>query len=101
MGRWIDAEYVEGIFNHCIKCTSDEEVAHVVEWCLNIVENAPAIIIQTELINESVENTADESNEECEYCSGEPMRALDWQYGLDHIFPDYKYCPMCGRKVIE
>lgn len=36
---------------------------------------------------------------DCEYCGGEPMRPLDWQYGLDHIFPDYKYCPMCGRKV--
>lgn len=34
---------------------------------------------------------------DCEYCSGDPMRPLDWQYGLDHIFPDYKYCPMCGR----
>lgn len=35
----------------------------------------------------------------CEYCSGDPMKPLDWQYGLDHIFPDYKYCPMCGRRV--
>ena len=46
----------------------------------------------------TIENTTHESNE-CEYCSGEPMRPLDWQYGLDHIFPDYKYCPMCGRRV--
>ena len=38
---------------------------------------------------------------ECECCSGEPIRPLDWQYGLDHIFPDYKYCPMCGRRVRE
>lgn len=38
---------------------------------------------------------------DCEYCSGEPMRPLDWQYGLDHISPDYKYCPMCGRRVRE
>ena len=38
---------------------------------------------------------------DCEYCCGEPMRPLDWQYGLDHIFPDYKYCPMCGKKVRE
>lgn len=38
---------------------------------------------------------------ECEYCSGDPMKPLDWQYGLDHIFPDYKYCPMCGKKVRE
>lgn len=43
------------------------------------------------------ENATTES--ECEYCSGEPMKPLDWQYGLDHIFPDYKYCPMCGRRV--
>ena len=38
---------------------------------------------------------------DCEYCCGAPMRPLDWQYVLDHIFPDYKYCPMCGRKVRE
>ena len=24
---------------------------------------------------------------------------LDWKYGLDHTFPDYNYCPMCGRKL--
>lgn len=46
----------------------------------------------------TIENTIHESNE-CEYCCGEPMRPLDWQYGLDHVFPDYKYCPMCGRRV--
>lgn len=45
------------------------------------------------------ENATTES--ECEYCSGDPMKPLDWQYGLDHIFPDYKYCPMCGRRVRE
>ena len=101
MEKWIDAKYVEGIFNHCIKRTSDEEVAHVVEWCLNIVENAPTITSPTELINELVDNAADESDEECEYCSSSPMLPLNWKYGLDHILPDYKYCPMCGRKVIE
>ena len=36
---------------------------------------------------------------DCESCSGEPMRPLDWQCGLDYIFPDYKYCTMCGRRV--
>ena len=46
----------------------------------------------------TIESTTHESNE-CEYCCCEPMRPLDWQYGLDHIFPDYKYCPMCGRRV--
>lgn len=98
MGRWIDAKYVEEIFNHCIKRTSDEEVAHVVEQCLNIVENAPTITSPNELMNEFVDNTVDE---ECEYCSGSPMLPLNWKYGLDYILPDYKYCPMCGRKVIE
>lgn len=101
MGRWIDAEHVEGIFSHCIKHTSNEEVARIVEWCLNIVENAPAITSPTELMNEFVENTVDELDEECEYCSGSPMLPLNWKYGLDYILPDYKYCPMCGRKVIE
>lgn len=47
---------------------------------------------------DTIENTTHESNE-CEYCCGEPMRPLDLQYELDHIFPDYKYCPMCGRRV--
>ena len=93
MGRWINAEHVEGIFSHCIKRTSNEEVARIVEWCLNIVENAPAITSPNE--------TANELDEECEYCSGSPMLPLNWKYGLDYILPDYKYCPMCGRKVIE
>lgn len=56
------------------------------------------IIDMQQSISNAEENETPESNE-CEYCCGEPMRPLDWQYGLDHIFPDYKYCPMCGRKV--
>lgn len=37
----------------------------------------------------------------CEYCGDEFVPALNWQYGLDHILPDYKYCPMCGRNLRE
>ena len=44
------------------------------------------------------ENAADTG---CEYCGDEFVPALNWQYGLDHILPDYKYCPMCGRKMEE
>lgn len=29
------------------------------------------------------------------------LPALEWMYGLDHILPDYQYCPMCGRKIEE
>lgn len=36
----------------------------------------------------------EERGKGCECCCDE-----DWKYGLDHIFPDYKYCPMCGRKL--
>ena len=36
---------------------------------------------------------------DCEYCCGEHMRPLDWLYGLNNVFPGYKYCPMCGRRV--
>ena len=37
----------------------------------------------------------------CEYCGDEFVPALNWQYVLDHILPDYKYCPMCGRNLRE
>lgn len=46
--------------------------------------------IKTSIVSYVLENETPKSNE-CEYCCGEPMRPLDWQYGLDHIFPDYKY----------
>lgn len=65
-----------------------------------MAEEIPDIIDMQKTISDAAENEMPESNE-CEYCSGEPMRPLDWQYGLDHIFPDYKYCPMCGRRVRE
>ena len=36
----------------------------------------------------------------CEYCSGD-CPPLDWQFGLDHILPNYKYCPMCGAPMTD
>ena len=42
-----------------------------------------------------------ESASGCEYCQGDECSPLSWKYGLDHIFPDYKFCPMCGRKIDE
>lgn len=39
----------------------------------------------------------------CGYCEnniGEGI-ALDWQYGMNHILPGYRYCPMCGRSLID
>lgn len=35
----------------------------------------------------------------CEYCLDEFCPQLVWAYGLDHLLPDFKYCPMCGRKL--
>lgn len=32
----------------------------------------------------------------CPYCDDNPFR-LDWEIGLDHLIPGYKYCPSCGR----
>lgn len=41
-----------------------------------------------------------ETKNPCNYCCDEDTcMPLDWQYGLDHIFPDYNYCLMCGRKL--
>ena len=36
----------------------------------------------------------------CEYCSGD-CPPLDWQFGLDHILPNYKYCPVCGAPITD
>lgn len=36
----------------------------------------------------------------CEYCADpDGILPLDWMYGLDHIFPNYRFCPMCGREL--
>ena len=35
----------------------------------------------------------------CEYCVDDCCPPLDWKYGLDHILPDYIFCPMCGRNL--
>jgi hypothetical protein len=37
----------------------------------------------------------------CEHCDDDCCPRLNWHYGLDHILPGYKYCPMCGRKLQE
>lgn len=42
----------------------------------------------------------EEREKGCEYCCDEDCPELDWKYGLDHIFPDYNYCPNCGRMVV-
>lgn len=36
---------------------------------------------------------------DCHYCNDDDIPELDWKYGLDHILPDYKFCPMCGRRM--
>ena len=70
------------------------------EWCQSCKIN-PAYWMPLPKPPKGSEDVAFSATTEsgCEYCSGDPMRPLDWQYGLDHIFPDYKYCPMCGRRV--
>ena len=35
----------------------------------------------------------------CPWCDDPCVPRLDWEAGLDHILPDYQYCPMCGRPM--
>lgn len=35
----------------------------------------------------------------CPWCDDPCFPRLDWEAGLDHILPDYQYCPMCGRPM--
>ena len=53
--------------------------------------------MKQEEITESISNFENS----CEYCNDDLIPVLDWKYGLDHILPDWKYCPMCGRKVVN
>ena len=37
----------------------------------------------------------------CTFCLDDAAPALDWVFGLDHVLPGYRYCPMCGRPMTE
>ena len=37
----------------------------------------------------------------CEYCDDPCSPRLDWEYGIDHILPDYGFCPMCGKPITD
>lgn len=41
----------------------------------------------------------EERSKGCEYCRDDCCPQLDWRFGLDHILPDYMFCPMCGRQM--
>lgn len=59
-------------------------------------------IRNSEPIRAAVERLAeleDRDTKGCEYCNDNECSLLDWKYGLDHIIPNYKYCPICGRKL--
>ena len=64
-------------------------------WDEKIIDNINYLILLRAVLREERENAG------CEYCGDEFVPALNWQYGLDHILPDYKYCPMCGRNLRE
>lgn len=53
-------------------------------------------VLKEEIQNLPVADVAPVSHG-CEYCLDDDCPPLDWEYGLDHILPDYKFCPMCGR----
>lgn len=37
----------------------------------------------------------------CAYCMDDDCSPLDWQFGLDHILPNYIFCPMCGAPMTD
>lgn len=39
------------------------------------------------------------SQNACHYCNDDDRSELNRMYGLDHILPGYRFCPMCGRRI--
>ena len=59
-----------------------------------------AICLKLEMLRSELERMDREQGQGCEYCRPDDCCSpLSWQYGLDHIFPDYRFCPMCGRDL--
>ena len=59
-------------------------------------------VFNSEPIRTAIERLAEYEDRDakgCEYCNDNECSLLDWKYGLDHIIPNYKYCPICGRKL--
>jgi hypothetical protein len=55
--------------------------------------------IQLEQVKIAALRSEAEREKGCKYCND--VCALDWQYGLDHILPDYRFCPMCGCELVK
>ena len=60
--------------------------------------------LQAEIVALRAQQEAEKNNSltlgGCKYCADpDGVSPLDWMYGLDHIFPDYRFCPMCGREL--
>ena len=59
-----------------------------------------AICLFLEMLRSDLERVDREQSHGCEYCIPDDCCSpLSWKYGLDHIFPDYRFCPMCGRDL--
>ena len=72
---------------------------------LNLLQSKYSEIRKSDVVWEAIE-TAKEALQEreerskgCEYCRDDCCPQLDWRFGLDHILPDYMFCPMCGRQM--
>ena len=68
---------------------------------ITIDENSPVAKEMGDAIKTAISalQEREERSKGCVYCLDDCCAPLDWEYGLDHILPDYKFCPMCGRKL--
>jgi len=77
-----------------LKELEDERRLNIESWAVKLY--IAAIKFAVAVLREKAER-----EKGCEHCDDDCCPRLNWHYGLDHILPGYKYCPMCGRKLQE
>ena len=82
-------------FGRCDQCEHGMRYMELRQKLANSAKKVSALYAQNSVLKAG----AGLKNAGCPYCTPTCMPPLNWQYELYHAFPDYRFCPMCGRDM--
>lgn len=83
-------------FGHCDLCEHGRRYMELRQKLANTAKRIAVVSLQNGVLKKAVYR----ADFGCEYCVPDDCCSpLSWKYGLDHIFPNYRFCPMCGRDL--